>query len=91
MADRPCLCGAVRPGEEAGETEIRDDHHHAEKKDDRLIIDRLGRIVHREHASGHHGGRADQGDASPVDPETGDLAEGQGQVSQAEDRGYQKD
>ena len=82
---------SVARREKPGETEIGHDHHHAEKEDDRLIIDGLGRVPHREHAAGHHGGRAHQGDASPVDAQAGDLTESQGQVSQAEDRRYQGD
>ena len=75
-----------RQGEEAGQAEIGHHHHHAEEQDDRLVIDGPGRVVHREHAAGQHGGRADQGDPGPVDPQAGDLAEGQGQIGQAEDR-----
>ena len=66
-----------RQGEEPGQAEVGHDHHHAEEQDDRLVIDGLGRVVHREHAAGQHGRRTDQGDPGPVDPQAGDLAEGQ--------------
>ena len=51
-----------------------------------VVIDGLGRIPHREHAASEHGRRPDQGDPGEVDPQPRDLADGECQVGQAEDR-----
>ena len=74
-----------RQREETGQSEIGHHHHHAEEQDDGFVIDGPGRVVHREHTAGHHGGRTDQGDPRAVDPQSRDFAKGQAQIGQAED------
>ena len=82
---------SVASAKKPARPEVGHDHHHAEEQDDRLVIDGPGGVLHRQDAGGEHGGRPDQGDPGPVDPQAGDLAEGQGKVGQAEDRRDQRD
>jgi hypothetical protein len=74
------------PRKESSQSEIGYYHHHAKEQDNRLVIDGLGSLAHREDTGGDHGRGADQSDSGPVNPQPGHLAQGQGQVGQAEDR-----
>ena len=71
--------------EEAGEPQIGDDDHHAQQQDDRVEVDCLGDFVERQRADRHHQARADQGGAGAVEPEAGQPADGQHQISHRED------
>ena len=93
-AQRPRASGGDlfrRQREETSHAEVRHDDHHAEEQDNCFIVHGPGRVTHREHAAGEHDGRAHQSDPRSVDSQAGNLADGQGQVSQTEDRRNQGD
>jgi hypothetical protein len=71
--------------EKARQLEVRHHDHHAEQQDDGVEIDGAISRIQRKRVHAHHEARADDGRASPVDPEAGQPADGQHQIRNRED------
>src|ERR1017187_9593003 len=71
-------------GEEAGEAQVGHHDHHAEEKDDGVVIDGGVRFLHGEDVEGQHEAGADDGRAGAVHAEERDAAEGECEVGGGE-------
>ena len=71
--------------EEARQLQVRDEHHHAEQQDERAVVDGSDGGVERQAADGDHEDGADDGGASAVEAQPGQVPESEDHVRQKKD------
>ncbi len=76
---------AVHQPEETRQSQVGYDDHHAQKKRDRVEVDRSVGVLDWDDAEGHHQARAKECRTGPIDLETGQLADGNDDVGHDED------